>query len=569
MKRISLFFLFTLLGLRWSPGQTADSSAYRFPLDLPPLLSATFGELRPGHFHAGLDIKTNGKTGYKVYAIADGYIYRVKVQRGGYGKAVYIKHHDGKISVYAHLSAFAGDLAGYVKRKQYEKQRFFIELRLNENLFPVTKGQVIGFSGNTGGSSGPHLHFELREDEAHPVNPMRFGFRVPDTLPPRLVDLWFYPLTDSSVVAEGNKPVQGVLEKQQGHDYRMQAITAYGAVGIGIRAYDRQNNTWNKNGLYRVSMFVNGIKTYETRMDRLDYGLNRRINLLIDYPRYVHEHVYVQRLWKHPLAKLPVFTQLVRHGIVQVEPGKTYRIRIELADFEGNTSNVHAWIIGRKPGKRFEKHPRTFEGEVVDVSWTKGADLGDDAVRVHIPRHCVYDSTRIALVEDYLSFDIGLPEIPLNRRFRAAYSLKDIPPAKKKYAYLARYSERKGRYYFATARRVRDSLILNTYNFGHYKVFFDSIPPVISGLNIRNGQWISRWRYLRFRVSDRQTGVASVEAFIDGRWILTDWDPKTGKAVYDFNDLGFDGSKHELLIRVKDRAGNTTEKKLIFYRKFK
>ncbi len=569
MKRCFLFFLLTISALAGLQAQTADTTGYRFPLDLPPLLSATFGELRPGHFHAGLDIKTNGRTGYKVHAIADGYIYRIKVQRGGYGKVVYVKHPDGKISVYAHLSAFAGDLAGYVKRKQYEKQRFFIELRLNENLFPVKKGQVIGYSGNTGGSFGPHLHFELREDEAHPVNPMRFGFRVPDTLPPHLVDLWFYPLADSSVVAGGNKPIQGILDKQQGHDYQMEAVTAYGAVGLGIRTFDRQNNTWNKNGLYRISVFVNGIKTYETRMDRLDYGLNRCINLLIDYPRYVREHVYVQRLWKHPLAELPVFTQLVRHGVLPVESGKTYKIKIELADFEGNTSHVYAWVIGRKPRQSFENHPPEYDGEVKTAGWSHETYLGDDAVRVYIPRHCVYDSTRIALVEDYRAFSIGRPDIPLNRRFRVAYSLKDIPPAQKVYTYLARFSERNGKYYFATARRKRDSLILNTYNFGHYKVFFDSIPPVISGLNIRNGQWISRWRYLRFRVSDKQTGISSVEAYIDGRWILVDWEPKTGKAVYDFNDLRFEGSKHKLLIRVKDRTGNVTEKTLIFYRKFK
>ena len=566
MKRFFLFVILTIVQTSLLTGQTDNTSHYRFPLDLPPLLSATFGELRPGHFHAGLDIKTNSKTGYKVHAIADGYVYRVKVQRGGYGKVVYVKHPDGKISVYAHLSAFAGDLSKYVKRKQYENQRFFIELRLNENLFPVKKGQIIGYSGNTGGSFGPHLHFELREDEAHPVNPMRFGFRVPDTIAPRLVSLWVYPLSGSSVVAGGHQTVQAVVESKSHRKYLMHNITAYGDIGLGIRAFDRQNNTWNKNGLYRVSVFVNGIKTYETRMDRLDYGKNRRINLLIDYPQYVHRHIYVQRLWKHPLASLPVFTQLINHGILHVEAGKTYRIRIELADFDGNTSRVHLWIMGRKPEQSAVQHPQTYDGVVKSVSWSQETVLEDENVRVHIPKHCVYDSTRIALTEDYRSFVIGRADIPLNRRFRAAYSLKSIPPALKPYTYLARFSERSGKYYFATAHRKQDSLILQSYSFGHYKVLIDSVPPVISKINIRNGQWISNWRYLRFRVADRRTGIASVEAFIDGRWILVDWDPKTGKAVYDFNDLRFEGAKHKLRIRVKDRTGNVAEKTLTFYR---
>lgn len=562
MRKGIILILFLLSFLTPLFGQ--DTVHYRRPLDLPMLLSSTFGELRPAHFHAGLDIKTQGKTGYKVYAIDDGYIYRIKVQRGGYGKAVYIKHPDGKISVYAHLDDFAGDLTTYVKRKQYEKRRFFVDLYLNENLFPVRRGQVIGYSGNTGGSMGPHLHFEIRQTEAEPINPMLLGFRVPDTIAPTPQQLYVYVLNDTSSVDGQHGTLAVPLIKREGNRYEFAAKEAYGQIGLGIRAFDRQNNTWNKNGLYRVSMYVNGIKTYETRMDRIHYGLNRRINLLIDYPAYVKQRIYIQKLWKHPLAKLPVFKQLVHHGILKVEDGKNYRVIIELADFEGNVSKLYLTLRGKSTPP--QAAPAKEESGQT-VHWNSSLTLRGEQTEVEIPKHAVYDTVRLQLEEYRNGFRIGSPEIPLNKRFRALFSLKNIRPDRKKYAYLARVHPRTGKKLFATAVKKRDSLVLNSYSFGTYFVDYDSIAPVITGLNIKPGQWISHYRYLRFRVSDAQTGIGNVQAYIDGKWILIDWDPKTGRCTYDFNDLPLEGSQHQLRIVVTDRTGNRREKKLTFFRK--
>jgi len=393
---------------------------------------------------------------------------------------------------------------------------------------------------------------------------MRLGYTVPDTMAPRIVRLWVYPLADTSSVAGTGEAVEAIVAVKGKREYHYQGLAAYGATGLGIQAFDRQNNTWNKNGLYRVEMWVNGIKTYETRMDRISYGLNRRINLLIDYPAYVRRHQYIQRLWKHPKAKLPVFKQLVHRGVIRVEDGKQYAIRIVLSDFNGNKTTLHLNLTGKKSLRRTPVE-KTETGPV--MSWNRQTIWQGENIKVVIPRYAVYDSLHLHTREYLNGFEVGDPEIPLNKRITVKFSLKNIRPGWKRYAYLTRQHPRNGKRYFATARKERDSLVLSTYNFGTYFVDYDSIVPVISKLNIKNNQWVNRYRFLRFRVSDNKTGVADVKAYIDEKWILLDWDPKTGRVVYDFNDLPLEGSKHNLRIIVTDRVGNRKIKLITFFRK--
>jgi len=560
------FRLFIWIIALWQYGFSQEKKAdFVRPLDYPPMLSATFGELRPSHFHSGIDLKTGGQTGLKVRAVADGYIYRVKVQKGGYGKTVYIKHPNGLISVYAHLDKFAGDLQDYVKRHQYEKESFFIELFPGESLFPVKKGQVIAYSGNTGSSAGPHLHFELRDGEAYPVNPMRYGYRVEDTLAPVVRELRAYVLNDTSAINMAQETVPLVLSRKRPHYLTAEPLEAYGEIGLGVNAYDQTNNTWNKNGIYRAEVTVNGLKIYETVMNKISFNTTRNINVFIDYPYYVRKRRYIQRLWRHPEAKLPVYTVLVNKGKIKVEPGKSYSVHIKLSDFEGNTTEIFVPVIGKKFDTIHKKERQTTP---YFITYTRPYDWKGTKTRVQLPAKALYEDTYLQFNEFLNGFEVMPPTVPLRKNMTVHYSMEKIPGNKKKYAYLARVNPRNRKAYFASAIKKQDSLVLKTRSLGKYFIKYDSIPPVIEKINIPNGKWISNYRFLRFRVRDN-VGVQSVKAYIDGKWILTEWDYKTGKVFYDFKDLLFEGSRHELKIIVTDKLGNRTEKKLIFYRKFK
>jgi hypothetical protein len=542
----------------------AQDTTYRYPLDIPPLISATFGELRPNHFHAGMDFKTNGETGHRVHAVADGYIYRIKVQKGGYGKTVYIKHPDGKISVYAHLEKFAGDLENYVKLHQYEEKKFFIQLFPGESLFPVQKGQIIGYSGNTGASMGPHLHFEIRDGENFPVNPMQFGLTIEDTIAPVLRNLFVYPLNDTSSVNQSRKQIKPVRHATKHRLYIFEPVTAYGEIGLGIDAYDQSNNTYNKNGLYEIRVKVNGTEIYRTRMDKISYSTTRNINVFIDYPYYVHHRRYIQWLWRHPEAKIPVFKSLVNKGKIPVEDGKNYHVEIFMSDFYGNTSRILLDIRGKKeklPPAEVKKTP-------FYVRKNKPFRIHTARTDVFFPPRTFYDDLYIHFSEFPGGFELTPGDVPVRKNFTVKYSLEKIPGNKKKSAYLARVNPRNGKAYFYTAYKKNDSIILKTRLPGKYIIRYDSIPPVIYRINFPDKKWISNYRYLRFRMKDN-TGIRSVNAYIDGKWILIEWDYKTGKAFYDFNDLKFPGTKHQLKIVVTDKTGNKTKKTLTFYRKFK
>ena len=561
-KWFVLFFVSTYLS---GYSQVPTTEKYIYPLNLPPLLSATFGELRPNHFHAGLDFKTQGKTGWKVKAVKSGYISRIKVQKGGYGKAIYIQHPDGNISVYAHLEKFAGDLEQFVKSKQYQHKSFFIDLEIPESLFPVRQGQVIGYSGNTGSSMGPHLHFEIRKGMNVPLNPMLFGLTVEDHQKPVLKNVYLYALNDTSHVNMQNNKIKLNIYKNKTGIFISEPVTAYGEIGVGITAYDLQDKTWHKNGVYKVELIVNGMKIYESRMDKVSYSTTRYINTMIDYPFYYHYRQYIQKLWKHPRANLPVFAALINKGKIKVENGKTYQITVHLYDFQRNKTSFKTTIQGKKingfTGKKTDRTPFL-------LSPGQSLRIHSSLTDVFFPKGSVYDPVYIAFSETSNGFFIRPEDIPFHKPFVVKYSLKNQPDALKKFLYLASIHPRTGKKRFASAIKSHDSLILQTRTPGRYELAIDSIPPVITGLNIQDNKWISNYRYLKFKVFDKHSGVKKVEGYLDGRWILLEWDYKTGKVFYNFNDLKPEGTKHTIQLIVTDKVGNRTEKTIHFYRKF-
>jgi len=227
-RTLNIFLMLLLVGASSLAQSNIPKDYFGKPLDIPLILSGSFGELRSNHFHSGLDIKTQQRTGLPVYAPADGYVSRIKVGHYGYGKALYIKHPNGYSTVYAHLERYAGKIQDYVKKQQYRKESYEIELFPKADLLPVYKGDLIGYSGNTGSSGGPHLHFEIRDASSRPMNPMLFGLDVPDTRRPLLNSVMVYPVGDSAHVDQRRSRKRLKLTPLGNGSYKAETIKAYG-----------------------------------------------------------------------------------------------------------------------------------------------------------------------------------------------------------------------------------------------------------------------------------------------------------------------------------------------------
>ena len=256
-----------------------EKNNFVVPLDIPLRLSGTFGELRGNHFHAGIDIKTQGRQGFKIKSVKSGKVNRIRVSTSGYGKSLYIEHLDGTTSVYAHLKKFAPKIEAYVKEKQYLKESYTIQLFPKENELTVDQGEFIGYSGNTGGSNGPHLHFEIRNSsDQSPINPMLFPIKIEDTQRPQIQDFYLFSLQGNNYTKK-----EYPLIRKNDSVYTIATIKAGGILHVGLRLFDRQNYSYNKNGIYRASVSLNGKEEFSLTMDKISFKDSNIINLMIDY----------------------------------------------------------------------------------------------------------------------------------------------------------------------------------------------------------------------------------------------------------------------------------------------
>ena len=269
-------------------------------MDLPVHASGTFGELRSNHFHAGLDFRTNQKEGYPVFAAADGYISRIKVSSYGYGTALYIDHPNGFTTLYGHLSAYGPGIEEYVRKIQYEKKSFEIEVFPKPGELPVKQSQIVAYSGNTGGSGGPHLHFEYRDTKTEMIiNPLLFGLnkKMKDDKVPAIYGIIAYPISDDAVINGSKTPVAIGLKKQADGSYLADKLEAKGTIGFAINATDKSVGSTGNNGVYKIETFFNGAPHFSYAFDSFAFEESRYVNNLIDYPRYYRTGQRYQKLF--------------------------------------------------------------------------------------------------------------------------------------------------------------------------------------------------------------------------------------------------------------------------------
>lgn len=552
--KAKFLLLFTLIPLlhfsqkspKWSP-----------PLDIPILLAGTFGEFRNNHFHAGLDIKTQGREGLSVKSVQSGWVSRIRVSTSGYGKVLYIQHLDGTTSVYAHLKKFAPKIEAYIKERQYQKECYTIQVFPKSAELKIEAEELIGYTGNTGGSYGPHLHFELRETaNQNPINPMAYPLDIKDSQRPQIQNFYLY-----NGLHPESKRKEFPLIKKNDSVYTTAGIHQGGKINIGLRLFDRQDLSYNKNGIYKTVVRLNGVPQFEYKMDQMSFNDSKFINLLIDYKEYTLKKRRIQRFNIHPEQKASFLDLSGTNGEMELRPGMSYQILVEVSDYNGNSSYVEAYITGTE-----EKQVIANKQEVLDPSKDYLYDFEDKSV--YFPPHSFYDPLDISIKNTGEQLIVGQDHYPLRKPFEVRFKIPKKDSLYTKQSFITILNSKEQPLFFSN-QQEQGYWVGKSNKLGVFTVGRDSIAPTIKTLNFKPGQWLSNYNFLRIQLKDDFSGIKSYRGEINGKWILLEYEPKKNLLVYNFDDLKFKDGLHKLTIEAVDQAGNKSQLKLDFYRKTK
>ena len=535
------------------------------PLDIPMQLSGNFGELRPNHFHAGFDFKTQQKEGLKVYASADGYVSRIKISTFGNGKTIYINHPNGYTTVYAHLQKAVGPIQDFITQTHYKEKAFEIEMFLKPGEIPVKKGEWIALSGNTGASQGPHLHFEIRDTQSeYIINPLHFGFDlgIKDTKKPTLSGLYVYPLFSTTV----NKSQRSIVlnySLQKDGTYLADKVVANGPIGFGITTDDYDDVSFNKNGAYSVKSFFNGHPSFGFQFDTYSFDDMRYVNALIDYAKYKKTSQRVQKLFMNSKYNLPfIMTNETKGQIIPV-PNLDGLYRIEVGDYFGNTTLVSIPI-------QYDTTPVILPTESTASKYlirsTKDNIFEKDNVSVFFPAGTFYDDFTLNFdVRDSILY-LHDDSVPAHTNFIVSISNSKLSNEKIDKTYIARIDGEK-LIYNSTYRK--DSIFSSRVKtLGKYKLVTDTLAPKISMLKPIEGKWVSQ-NVILLQISDLGSGIKTYNGYLNGKWVLFEYDNKTNTISHYFNDEFLLNGTNELKVIVNDAMGNSATFETQFSRSIK
>lgn len=537
---------------------------FRSPLDIPLILAGTFGELRSNHFHSGIDIKTQQRQGLPIYAIADGTVTRIKVSVWGYGKVIYVAHPNGYTSVYGHLQKFSPEIEKYIKKIQYQKKSYEVQVFPDYGELKVENGKLIAYGGNTGGSSGPHLHFEIRNSITEkPTNPLLYGLEVRDATNPVLDKIYAYPLSNKAIVNQSNAKVAVNFSKQKDGFFLADKISAIGTIGIGFIGYDRQDLAANKNGVYAVQLLVNGEMYTDYDFESFSFSETRYINTLIDYNHLGKYRQRIQQCFKTAGNELGLYNTLKNDGKIVIQEGLSYTIELLIKDFEGNLTKAIIPIEGKKEIVKIEKEDPKTENYAI-AKKPNNYDLG--AAKVYFPANTFYKDFYIDLKKDNDTVTIHNNRVPAHRNFTITFDVSKYSVAERKQLFIARLDKDLKPGYASTYKR-ENTFSTKTRNLGTYTLAKDTIAPKISTKNFKEKKWLNNYSYLSLKISDDLSGIDTYSATLNGKWILMEYEPKTKTLTYNFDDAILDQKQCELEVIVTDNVGNRNTFNAMFFRK--
>ncbi|GAA3580084.1 M23 family metallopeptidase [Snuella lapsa] len=510
-----------------------------------------------------MDLKTQHREGFKVLAAAEGYVSRIKVSHYGYGKALYITHPNGYTTVYAHLQKFSPDIEAYVKKHQYSKESYEIELFPKAETLPIIKGSVVAYSGNSGGSLAPHLHFEIRDKSQRPMNPMLFGIDAKDTTNPIISSLYAYPLDGSSFINKSNTKQKLRLIPLDNGNYTTENIEAIGNIGFGIETNDRQDLAANKNGVYNIQTFINGSKNFELDFKRFAFNETKHINQLIDYEHYTQNKQNVQKLFRanNPLS---IYKSVINEGILSIEDSTSSVYKIKISDFKNNESWVTVHISGSD--KSITK-PKTVNTTPYYIYANHSKQLKEGNFSVSFYNNTFYNDFYIDFKVKHDTLVLHKDIVPTQKSFTITYDASAYSNDDKKKLYIAKLVGYKDYPSYLHTKRSGNNLIASSKTLGKFTITSDTIKPQITPFNFKHKQWLSKYRYLKVKIDDQGSGISNYRATVNGKWILMEYDYKTKMLTHDFNDEIVTDTKNNFKLVVIDNVGNSSTFEALFYKK--
>ncbi len=551
---ISIIFLFTVLGVA---GQVRSAS-FLAPFDFTHFLSGNFGELRSNHFHAGLDFKTQGVVGKPIRAVADGSIVRARVQYGGYGRALYVLHDNGYMTVYGHLERFPATVDSLIRVEQYATECYVVDVDFEPGMFKVKHGEVLAWAGNSGYSFGPHLHFELRSRDGEELyNPMFFYKSLfTDTCPPVAQAIAVYPREGAGILCGGAESLACKVVNAAVAD----TLEAWGKVGFGIKAVDYMSGTHNKYGVYEIELFVDDSLRFSSRMDNVSFSENRLINAWADYTRLSDGKGWFLRsflLENNPLRALQADAA---RGWVNICEERLYKVEYRLRDMHGNKGGC-SFVVRGVPAEL-----SSLVSQGYHLRWCLTNKVVGWGFSLTIPRGALFEDACV-MVRDSVTakgspvYILGDKKIPLwsNAKLELEISSHLLPFADK--CYIERVAAKGGS--SVGGKRSDDGFIVAEISvLDKYAVAVDTLAPVLKPVNEK--QWGKKGKVV-FTLADKESGLSSYKCYIDGRFVLFEYCSKDKKLACDLKREKVARGVRTLKIVAVDNVGN----ELVFEKKIK